>query len=47
MTFKKFRTSTRQKITIQVRNNPWRSFVVTLVGGFLAGLATAHFLPFM
>ncbi len=45
MKFKQVRNRLRQKITIQVRNNPWRSFLVTLIGGFAAGLAT-HFLPF-
>jgi len=45
MNFQKFRNRTRQKITMQVKNRPWRSFQVTLVLGFLLGLAT-HFLPF-
>lgn len=43
MNIKKIRNRLRQKITVQVKNRPWRSFQVTLAGGFMAGLATHFF----
>ena len=42
--YKYYKNRARQKVTVQVMNRPWRSFVITLITGMvLGGAATLLF----